>query len=242
MHAYRVFLPALLTFAAAPALALDVGDTAPPIEATKWYNNQGPVSMAHLRGRIVVIDFWATWCMPCKAVQPVLVEMHNELNSKGVVFVGLSDEPAAKVGPFIEKDKTPYVIGAGSKAREAYGIRSYPTAIVIDPLGKVVFRGHPSDEKLQETILETLRKTPPKSAAEILKDHEDDAARELKKAVALVNDRKYAQAATAFRKIADDYGHTTSGRKARTELPRVQALAEAAPRPGDGGAERQGRG
>src|SRR5262245_42710278 len=95
MHTYRFFAPLLfVTALATNALAVDVGDMAPSFEATKWFNNQGPVSLAHLRGRIVVLDFWATWCMPCRAVQPVLVEMHDELSSRGVVFIGLTDEPA----------------------------------------------------------------------------------------------------------------------------------------------------
>src|SRR5947208_3131731 len=162
MRHRRFLVPGLIALAAAPALGLDVGDAAPPIEASKWYNSKGPVSMTNLRGRVVVIDFWATWCMPCRAVQPRIIELHHELAGKGVVFMGLTDEAESKVGPFIKKDKTPYIIGAGSMSRERYGIKTYPTAVVIDPEGKVVYKGHPADPKLKETILSTLKTTPPK--------------------------------------------------------------------------------
>lgn len=46
---------------AAPAMALKVGDKAPEIHGNKWFNSKGPVSMAKLKGQIVLIDFWATW-------------------------------------------------------------------------------------------------------------------------------------------------------------------------------------
>jgi hypothetical protein len=52
----------LIALAAAPAaLSVEVGDSAPSIRATKWYNNSGPVSMSKFKGQIVLLDFWATW-------------------------------------------------------------------------------------------------------------------------------------------------------------------------------------
>ncbi len=62
MNARRMLTAALVLFAGAPALAkVKVGDKAPEIKAAKWYNTQTNVSMEMLRGKVVVVEFWATW-------------------------------------------------------------------------------------------------------------------------------------------------------------------------------------
>ena len=138
-----------------------VGQQAPEIKARKWFNTQVAPSLAMLRGRIVVVEFWATWCPPCRKSIPHLNALHNRYKDKGVVILGLSDEGADKVQPFIrEMNKTEkdmeYPVGAGSKDLAAYGVTGIPCAFLLDAQGKVIWVGHPMSG-LDQAIANVLK-------------------------------------------------------------------------------------
>ncbi|MBE3070569.1 MAG: TlpA family protein disulfide reductase [Planctomycetes bacterium] len=119
-----------------------VGTEAPEIEAAYWLNSD-PLTLQGLRGQIVVVEFWATWCPPCRQTIPHLIELHTQYAGKGVVIVSLTDEPKETVAPFVKEMGMPYAVGGGSKTGRAYGVQGIPSAAVIDPAGKVVWQGHP---------------------------------------------------------------------------------------------------
>lgn len=140
---------AMLTSAAA---AIELGDPAPPLQIAKWVKGK-PVDLAAGKGKnVFVIEFWATWCGPCRTSIPHLTELQKKLKDKGVVIVGVTDEELDTVKPFVEKmgDKMDYVVAidqdnATSKAyMEAFGESGIPTAFVIDKKGAIVWVGHPS--------------------------------------------------------------------------------------------------
>ncbi len=133
--------------------------TAPEIQAAYWLNTE-PLTLAGLRGKVVVLEFWATWCPPCRATIPHLARMFQTYKDKGVVFVSLTDEPRETVEPFVRKMKMPYPIGGGSPTFRAYGVRGIPHAFLIDPSGKVVWEGHPM-AGLETAIEKQLAATPP---------------------------------------------------------------------------------
>lgn len=95
--------------------------------------------LSELRGKVVVVNFWATWCLPCKVEIPILKSLHSELENDGLVILGLTQESAAQVMPFVQEHQMnyPILIDDRSEAADAYGIRGYPTVVVIDRDGKI---------------------------------------------------------------------------------------------------------
>lgn len=100
------------------------------------------VSLADFKGKVVVLDIWATWCPPCRAEIPHFVELKNEWKDKGVTIVGLSVDStgAADVAKFAKEHDMnyPIVMDDGTTA-SAYGAdQGIPTTVVIDKKGNIV--------------------------------------------------------------------------------------------------------
>ncbi|MEZ4322461.1 MAG: redoxin domain-containing protein [Myxococcota bacterium] len=132
-----------------------VGEMAPQIRVTDLEGN--PVTLDDYRGQVVVLDFWATWCGPCRSAMPHLAELDAR---DGVVVLGLTDESLAKVKPFLAKTDVPYriVLDKGGTVKGRYKVRSLPTVFVIDPRGRVsavvVGAGGPATAKLDDAVSE----------------------------------------------------------------------------------------
>jgi len=144
--------------AQAPAL---VGKAAPEISVQDWLNSP-PLTLAALRGKIVVVEFWATWCPPCRKSIPHLIELYKKYGGQGVIIMGLTDEPKAKVEPFAKEMGMIYPVGCGSKSSGAYGVTGIPHAAIVDTAGNVVWDGHPMQSDFESTLEAQLKKTPPK--------------------------------------------------------------------------------
>jgi len=116
--------------------------------------------LADLRGEVVVVDFWATWCPPCRKALPHLQELHEEFAGKGVRVVGIATDQqgAAIVAPFVEKNGLtfPIVLTDGKVDRDFGGVRGIPTTFVLDKQGKVVrkFVGYQEKDVYRAAILE----------------------------------------------------------------------------------------
>jgi thiol-disulfide isomerase/thioredoxin len=134
---------------------------APAISATYWLNSEA-LTLDALRGRIVVVEFWATWCPPCRTSIPHLIELHKKYGPKGVTIVSLTNEPKETVEPFAKELGMTYAIGGGSTSAAAYGVRGIPTAFIVDTAGAIAWQGHPMDPKFVTALDEQLAKTPPK--------------------------------------------------------------------------------
>ncbi|MCU0277114.1 MAG: TlpA family protein disulfide reductase [Acidobacteria bacterium] len=133
-----------------------IGKPAPAIAAEKWLNSAS-LALDKLKGKVVVIDFWAPWCGPCRQVIPALVKDYDELKGKGLVVIGFTklygrytddvqnkgavgaDEERALTQGFIERWKMAYPVAIADKGDifEAYGIAGIPTMIFIDKAGNV---------------------------------------------------------------------------------------------------------
>ncbi len=164
MKLKRLFLPlaalgALVVLGMRFTQAVENGQAAPEIEAGDWFNTK-PLSLKKLKGKVVVVEFWATWCPPCMQSIPHLNELHNKFKDRGVVIIGLSNEDKATVEGTVQKLAMAYAVGSGSQTGGAYGVRGIPHAFIVDPRGRISWSGHPMNG-LDEAIEATLKATPP---------------------------------------------------------------------------------
>jgi thiol-disulfide isomerase/thioredoxin len=143
-----------------------VGSQAPEVRARAWLNAQGPTTLAGLRGKVVVVEFWATWCGPCLQSMPHIDALAKKWADKGLTVLSLTREDRRTVEQFFRSQKfePSYTIGCGSNSLSAYGVRGIPRAFVIDPTGAVAWVGHPMSG-LDEVLAKMLASADPPTTA-----------------------------------------------------------------------------
>lgn len=114
------------------------------------------VSLSSFRGKYVLLDFWASWCGPCRAENPNVLKAYNSFKDKGftVLSVSLDANRAAWVRA-IREDKLPWTHVLDQRAAETYGVSGIPASFLIDPDGKILavdLRGDDLSKKLEEVI------------------------------------------------------------------------------------------
>ena len=92
-----------------------------------------------LRGKVVLVNFWATWCPPCRKEMPDLDALYARFKDQGLVILAISDEPADKVEPFIADKKFTYpiLLDPGRKVNELFAVQGIPKSFVYDREGKL---------------------------------------------------------------------------------------------------------
>ncbi len=160
----RIRFPASVALAAClvavPARALELGDEAPPLKVDKWIKG-GPIELKKGEKDIYVVEFWATWCGPCRMSIPHLTEMQKKYKDQGVTIIGVSTDAAEgpnatrkEVAPFVETmgEKMGYAVVTDQADRatekaymEPFLMDGIPTAFIIRG-GRIVWAGHPMDD------------------------------------------------------------------------------------------------
>jgi len=117
-----------------------VGHAAPDFTLTDMQGQK--VTLSQFRGKVVVLNFWATWCPPCREEMPSMERLHRDLESKGLVMLAVNVEENGKkaVSQFLQK--TPYsfpiLLDSENDAQNAYGVFRFPESYIIDRNGVVV--------------------------------------------------------------------------------------------------------
>lgn len=113
------------------------------------------------KGKILVLDFWATWCPPCRATIPELNGIAKKF-SKDVVVIGISEEKPDVVQAFMKKTEMDYHVAIDTQGRttKTVGVRGIPHVLVVTPDGIVRWQGFPLDDKepMSEAVIERIIK------------------------------------------------------------------------------------
>lgn len=143
-----VFCALALSVRPAPAVAapteaqggpgpLRVGEAAPPVQAER-IAGQDEVSLPQLRGRVVVLDFWATWCRPCRAIMPSLDQLHRRHHDRGLTILGLTRERRPTIEAHLSRSPVAYTVARDlGSTQQSYGVSAIPTLVVLDRRGRV---------------------------------------------------------------------------------------------------------
>jgi WD40 repeat protein/thiol-disulfide isomerase/thioredoxin/tRNA A-37 threonylcarbamoyl transferase component Bud32 len=133
-----------------------VGVVPPGVSAEDWLNTDRPPTLEGLKGKVVVVEFWATWCGPCVAGIPHLNELHDDYGPKGLAILSFTDQSKQGIENFMKRTPMKYVIGSGSELAAEYGVEGLPHAFVIGRDGKLVWDGDPGDKEFDRQVLAAL--------------------------------------------------------------------------------------
>jgi thiol-disulfide isomerase/thioredoxin len=133
-----------------------IGKPAPAIKVSKWF--QGEVKPEEMKGKVVILDIWATWCGPCKTAMPHTDELAKKFADKGVVIATICSDGDQDFIPKFIKEKNlslPMAWDDGTATHDAFAAQWFPTYVAIDRAGKVRAIGfsHDAMEKVIEKLL-----------------------------------------------------------------------------------------
>lgn len=156
-HTTALALAALLGL---PALAVEVNQAAPEFDLP---GRLAAVKLSDYKGKTVYLDFWASWCGPCKQSFPWMNDMQSRYSAKGLRVVGINvDQKTDEAKAFLKDNTASFDVAfdQGGKTPKAYAIKGMPTSVLIGPDGKVLsvhsgFKDEQRDE-LEKQIKQAL--------------------------------------------------------------------------------------
>ena len=105
-------------------------------------------SLSDYRGRVVVLDFWATWCGPCEALMPRMQKLQDKLGDKGAVVFGVNSWETNDAVAYMKKKRLSYgLLLKGEEIAPPYGVINLPVVYVVGTDGKIIYRHEGIDDK-----------------------------------------------------------------------------------------------
>ena len=127
----------LVTMLGLPAQALEAGQTAPDFDLP---GRLGTIKLSDFKGKAVYLDFWASWCGPCKQSFPWMNDMQSRYGNKGLQVVAINvDQKGEDAKAFLKDNRATFevVFDQAGKTPRSYAIKGMPTSVLIGPDGKV---------------------------------------------------------------------------------------------------------
>lgn len=173
----RIILLLAVALVVAPGVAVPAEDPAAQLELIRPGRAQlakafevptlegGKLALADFRGRVVLLNFWATWCGPCKEEMPAMERLHRKFRQQGLVVLAVSNDSEGStrtVARFVKESGLTFPIGLDPKLRVAslYGVRVLPASLIIDRKGIITHIAlgprewdRPAASRLFESIL-----------------------------------------------------------------------------------------
>jgi len=145
---------------------LEVGDDAPGLDIERWVKGSETTIE---KGQVYIVEFWATWCAPCKGSIPHLNELQSDYGDRGLTVIGVSTEEPDVVGPWVKSQgsKMAYTVAVDRRSstdrawRLAAEQQGIPAAFIVDRRGKIAFIGNPHPKadgvEMEEVLVKVLR-------------------------------------------------------------------------------------
>jgi len=155
----------LILFACLPASAATVGANAPAFELA---GRNAPVTLTAYRGKFVYVDFWASWCGPCKRSFPWMNTLQQRFGAAGLQVVAINlDAQRADADAFLRETPAGFTVAFDPEGATAksYAIKGMPSSVLVDPQGRIVYThvGFSGDApaEIERQLEQALRKSQP---------------------------------------------------------------------------------
>lgn len=150
-----------IALARCPLTRAEAPDFSLPVVTARGEAGPDRLALRDLRGHPVLLDFWATWCGPCRMETPVLVRLHHRYRDRGLMVVGINVDEAGPrvVPPFVRSYGVDYpIVFDDGAVMGRFNVQGLPTVVLIDKQGKIrrVHAGFSSEADLAEMIEELL--------------------------------------------------------------------------------------
>jgi thiol-disulfide isomerase/thioredoxin len=149
------------------AVLIGAGFTAAALDRTPktasdfvLYSTRGKsFRLSDYRGKVVILDFWASWCGPCRLAIPALERIHQEYKDRGVQVLGINvNDPGNPAQTMVELGATCPALVCGDGVARSYGVDGLPTVVVVGPDGEILFRDKGFSTAMERHICEVLEK------------------------------------------------------------------------------------
>lgn len=150
-----------------PLVGTPAFDFAEPIAAGEGFEEGDRISLSALRGQVVILDFWAHWCQPCRRTVPILNGLRERYGDRGLVILGVNVDgvgPRRLIAQHADIGADfPTISDGNSGISQTYGVRSLPTLVVVDAEGEIrhIGSGVPNESSLDDLVVELLEDAEP---------------------------------------------------------------------------------